>query len=505
MPKSPPGTHVRRHARCAKVRRERVMKQRILIVGNGVAGITAAFTLRERNSRAEITVISGESDFFFSRTALMYAFMDKLDRRDLEPYERKVYTRQNIQLVRAWVQDLDAGRHVVRLDDGRELPYDRLLLATGAGPNRFPVPLPGLAEVRQGLVNFVSLADLDACEALTPSTREAVVVGGGLIGIELVECLVHHGVKVTFLVREPWFFPIALDREDGNMITEAMRRYHIDVRLADELGSVERDAAGRVSGIVTKAGERIPCQMLGLCIGVRPNKDWLEKVTTPPKLGRGIIVDPELRTSLPDVWSAGDCAEIHYPENHPLPRWVRNPLIEQIWYSAKRQGALAGQNMSGKSPTGTGLSYTPPVYYNSAKFLDIEYTTVGETLFAPDTSRVLHRRHPRRPISQTIVSHEGRVLGFNLLGSRWDHAILTRWVEEGRDIDWVREHLHEAQFDVEFGRIDLRSLQEEERPYAPLPLEVQAMIGIRKPATALGATDPRPPQAGELPPTGGRP
>ncbi|HEX2569123.1 MAG TPA: NAD(P)/FAD-dependent oxidoreductase [Polyangia bacterium] len=475
------------------------MKQRILIIGNGVAGITAAFTVRERDSRAEITVISGESDFFFSRTALMYAFMDKLDRRDLEPYERKVYGRQNIQLVRAWVQDLDAERHMVKLDDGRELTYDRLLLATGAGPNRFPVPLPGLAEVRQGLVNFVSLGDLDACEALTPSTRQAVVVGGGLIGIELVECLVHHGVKVTFLVREPWFFPLALGREEGTMLTDAMRRHHIDVRLSDELASVERDGDGRVSGVVTKAGERILCQMLGLCIGVRPNKDWLEKVTTPPKLGRGIIVDPQLRTSLPDVWSAGDCAEIHYPDHSPLPRWVRNPLIEQIWYSAKRQGALAGHNMSMKGKPAAGLTYTPPIYFNSAKFLDIEYTTVGETLFAPEGSRVLYRRHPRRAISQTIVSHESRVLGFNMLGSRWDHAVLTRWVEEGRDIDWVREHLREAQYDVEFGRLDLGALQEEERAYTPLPADVQAMLGIRKPTNSAAPT------SAAADPPGGRP
>lgn len=482
------------------------MKQRILIIGNGVAGITAAFTVRERDARAEITVVSGESDFFFSRTALMYAYMDKLDRKDLEPYERKVYQRQNIQLVRAWVQDLDAGRHTVKLDNGRELTYDRLLLATGAGPNRFPVPLPGLAELRQGLVNFVSLGDLDACEALTPSTRQAVVVGGGLIGIELVECLVHHGVKVTFLVREPWFFPLALGREEGTMLTDAMRRHHIDVRLSDELAAVERDDAGRVSGIVTKAGERIPCQMLGLCIGVRPNKDWLEKVTTPPKLGRGIIVDQELRTSLPDVWAAGDCAEIHYPESHPLPRWVRNPLIEQIWYSAKRQGALAGHNMSGKGhnghrQAGAAFTYTPPVYFNSAKFLDIEYTTVGETLFAPDGSRVLYRRHAKRPISQTIVSHEGQVLGFNMLGSRWDHAVLTRWVEEGRDIDWVREHLREAQYDVEFGRLDLNTLQEEERPYAPLPPDVQAMLGLIKPATPTASP---PPASAAADPPGGR-
>jgi hypothetical protein len=151
---------------------------------------------------------------------------------------------------------------------------------------------------------------------------------------------------------------------------------------------------------------------------------------------------------------------------------------------------MSGKGRNGHKEAGARFTYTPPVYFNSAKFLDVEYTTVGETLFAPDGSRVLYRRHPKRPISQTIVSHVSQVLGFNMLGSRWDHAVLTRWVEEGRDIDWVREHLHEAQYDVEFGRLDLNSLQEEERPYAPLPPDVQAMLGIRKPAAPAAPTTP---------------
>src|SRR5688500_5331616 len=109
---------------------------RYLIVGNGVAGITAAFTIRAREPGAEITVVSGESDYFYSRTALMYAFMDRMSLRDLEPHERKVYDRQAIRRIRDWVVDLDAGAHEVTLKSGAKIGYDRLLIAAGSAPRR---------------------------------------------------------------------------------------------------------------------------------------------------------------------------------------------------------------------------------------------------------------------------------------------------------------------------------------------------------------------------------
>ena len=144
------------------------MNQHLIIIGNGVAGITAALTARERDPQRRITVLDNESDYFFSRTALMYAYMDRLGRRDLEPNERHVYRNQRIELLRGRVVDLDATKRLLRLTNGEELRYDQLLLATGSVPNSLKVE--GLDEVAQGGVSFVSLQDLDRCEALTPST-----------------------------------------------------------------------------------------------------------------------------------------------------------------------------------------------------------------------------------------------------------------------------------------------------------------------------------------------
>lgn len=422
---------------------------KIVIVGNGVAGITCAMTARQRDPDASITVISGETDYYFSRTALMYAYMDTMTRQNLEPYERSSYAKQRIDLVRGWVVDMDASAKTLTLESGATLGWDRVVFAVGASPNMFP--WKGADAIRDGKVHFVSMQDLDACERLTPSTREAVVVGGGLIGIELVECLLHHGVKTTFLIREPYYWPVALGREEADYVAEHMRAHGADVRLGEEMTEIKVDAGGRVSAVVTGSGETIPCQMLGIAAGVRPNTERLKGFKDAPALGRGIIVNDHLETNIPGVFACGDCAEIH-PEGG-------KPYGELIWYSAKRQGMLAGRNLFGDK-----VAYRPPLFFNSSKFFEVEYTTVGEVMNAPDGSPTIYRKMPGKHISQRIVHDGERVIGFNMLGSRWNHEVLERWIHERRSPAFVRRNLHAAQYDVEFGRVKLERMTEQDLP-----------------------------------------
>jgi NADPH-dependent 2,4-dienoyl-CoA reductase/sulfur reductase-like enzyme len=193
--------------------------------------------------------------------------------------------------------------------------------------------------------------------------------------------------------------------------------------------------------------------MLGVAIGVEPNCEWLGGVRTPPAINRGILVDRAFRTSLPNVWAAGDCAEIDTGR--------RPGLVETIWYSAKRHGKLAGLSMLGDTVLGEAVEYEPPIFFNSSKFFDIEFTTVGDIVDAPADSTTLFRKMPNNPISQRIVANaDDEVIGFNMLGSRFDHRVLTRWILEKRCLDWVRTHLDRAQFDVEFGRVALRKMVE---------------------------------------------
>lgn len=429
-----------------------------VIIGNGVAGTTAALTLRQRELKADITMISGESDYFFSRTALMYAYMDRMSLRDLEPFERKVFPKQNIRLVRDWVTDLDANTRTLRLKSGQSLSYDRLLLAVGSLAN---VPTwPGLSLAREGVVHFVTLQDLEKCERLTNSTHEVVVVGGGLIGIELVECLVFHGTKATFLVRSPWYWPAALAKEESEIVTDHIRRHGVDVRGNEEVSEVLVGESGRVRGIRTNSGAEFPCQMLGIAIGVHAAVEWLRQTTTPPRMERGIVISPSFETSLENVWAAGDCAE--FARNGKL-------TVEQIWYTAKRQGELAARAMLGDH-----INYEPPIFYNSAMFFEIEYTTTGMMIDAPAGASSFFCRIPGKEASIRIVEHGGAVVGLNMLGSRWNHTFFERWITERRSMDYVVEHLAEALFDVEFGRLDLAAVAPSYREWKRQP--VQAAI-----------------------------
>lgn len=411
-------------------------QQNFLIIGNGVTGVTAAMTIRARAPQAEITIISGESSYFFSRTAMMYALMGHMELPQLEPYERSVWKQKKIHLVHDWVTDIDATRGLVSTSSSRSFAFDRLLLATGSCPRQ--PDWPGLAEARSGVVNFVSKQDLEKCEQLIPTTRNATVVGGGLIGVELVECLVHHKVPVRFLVREPHFFHAALSKAEAAIVESHLRQHGVDLQTNETIAKVGWNKTGQVSEIETTSGQIHPCDLLGVAIGVEPAVAWLRNVTTPPEIGRGIKVDESFQTSIKSIYAAGDCAEIGMTS-----------LVEQLWYSAKRQGEAAAKAMLGDK-----VSYARPIFYNSAKFFEIEFTTVGLAHPGPE-DREYFCSVPGRPVSVRMIEHDGAFAGISLLGSRWRHEMFERWIAERRSISFVIENLQQAQFDVEFGRVPM--------------------------------------------------
>jgi NADPH-dependent 2,4-dienoyl-CoA reductase/sulfur reductase-like enzyme len=198
--------------------------------------------------------------------------------------------------------------------------------------------------------------------------------------------------------------------------------------------------------VETEAGRKIVCTLLGVCIGVQPNIEWLKNAQTPPEMKRGIVVDQIFRASLPNVFACGDCAEV---DASPTP-----PFVEQMWYSAKRQGELAALSMLGDP-----VKYEPPTFYNSAKFFEMDYTAVG--VMAEGEGDEFCVRIPGRRVSIRIHDTPDGVRGFSLLGSRWDSTCLQNWIQERRPLTYVIEHLEKAQFDVEFGRQNLEAVRAE--------------------------------------------
>lgn len=411
---------------------------RYVIIGNGVAGINAASEIRRIDSDAEISIVSYESDHFFSRTALMYAFCGQLSEQDIEPYERDYYQKMKFTRVRDRVRSVDCSNKTLNLESGDTLDYDRLLIASGSLGRRGDYPGGDL----DGVGNFVTREDLEWLKEKSKSTQRAVVIGGGLIGIESLEILHLAGIEVTFLVREKHFWPIAFSKAEGDMIVEHIHEHGCRVILEEGTKEIVGES-GKVVALKTNSGQTIDCDIVLFAIGVQPQTEFLKDSGIELDQYGGIVVDENLKTDSADIWAAGDCTSVIWFNG------VRRP--EQLWYTGRDQGIAVGKNMTAAADK--QVPYKRATFYNSAKFFDIEYTTAGYVNFKFDGERDWYQREQGANISQRITYlPDGTVIGFNMLGSRWDHRVLVRWVDEKRKIGWVLERLHEAAYDEEFFR-----------------------------------------------------
>ena len=405
----------------------------VAIIGNGVAGVSAALRLRERRPDWRITLVSGESSYHYSRPALMYVFMGHMRYQDTKPYEDSFWSEQRLDLVRAWVRAIDFEHKRLLLHEKPPLAWDKLLIATGSKPNRFGWPGQDL----EGVQGLWGLADLKSLHDGASRTRSAVIVGGGLIGIELAEMLHSRGVHVTFLVREPSYWSLILPLEESRMVNRVVLEQGIELRLQTQLKAILDDGAGRCAAVLTDKDERIECQLVGLTAGVSPNLDLVRG--TQLKTARGVLVDGSFRTNLPDVFAAGDCAEIVVEGGENL--------VQQVWYTGKKQGEVAGDVIAGEE-----RRYEPGIWFNSAKFFDLEYQTYGQVQRKVPGEGNLYWEHADGKRSIRVVHAAGRVIGFNLMGIRWRHEVCERWISEGRSLDHVLARLAEANFDPELYR-----------------------------------------------------
>lgn len=408
----------------------------LVIIGNGISGITAARHVRKRSDE-RITVISGESDHFFSRTALMYVYMGHMRYQDIKPYPDDFWAKNRIDLLRAWVERVDTDERRVLLANGNTLAYDRLVIATGSVPNRSGWP----GEELPGVQGLYSLQDLEAMALNTKGVSRAVVVGGGLIGVEMAEMLRSRGVAVTILVREEGFWGNVLPREEADLIARHLREHGVDLRLRTELAEVLPGTDGRVRAIRTKAGEEIPCGFVGLTIGVRPNIDWLRNSPGIPT-DRGVLVNEFLETGVSGIHAIGDCAQFR---THPDP--TRRP-IEQVWYTGRRMGGTVARTL-----TGDRTAYAPGHWFNSAKFFDIEYQTYGRVSARAKEDEARHYwEHPKGRVALHLAwnRNDRRFIGVNGFGLRLRHDVFDRWLTERTPIDQVVAKLEQAAFDPEF-------------------------------------------------------
>ena len=406
------------------------MKRHIVIVGNGITGITTARFIRKYSSD-RITVVSSETDHFYARTALMYIYMGHMRYQETKPYEDAFWSKNKIDLVRGYAYQVDTDAQIVRIADGNDIAYDALLLATGSQSNKFGWPGQDL----DGVQGLYGMQDLALMERNTKGIQRGVVVGGGLIGIEMAEMLHARGIDVTFLVREKSYMDYLLPQEESQIINKEILDHGIDLRLTTELKAIHGEKM--VDSVETSEDDRIDCQFVGLTAGVHPNIDVAK--ASGLEANRGIVVNEFFETSVPNVYAAGDCAEFNADG-------IGSRRIEQLWYTGRAHGKVVASTL-----TGQRTPYRRGVFFNSAKFFTIEYQTYGDIPVKPESNvRSQVFQSGRKLLRINSDRTTGRVLGFNVMGLRLRQDQCEAWIRDHAQVDDVMIQLKKARFDPEF-------------------------------------------------------
>lgn len=407
---------------------------KIVIIGNGVAGITAARYIRKYSDH-EVLVISSESEFFFSRTALMYVYMGHMHFEDIQPYEADFWSKNNISLLHDHVTQVDFSKRQLILEKSEsDINYDRLILATGSRPNFYGWKGQDL----KGVQGLYSRQDLQLMEENTKDCKRAVVIGGGLIGIEMTEMLLSRGINVDFLVRENFFWSSVLPQEDSLLLMEHFKKHHgLTMHYGEEIE--EFIGEHHIEKILTKKGTIIETDFAGVTVGVSANLTCLKNIEI--EYNRGILVDDYLKTSIENVYAIGDCAELR---NAQYGR--RN--IEQVWYTARMMGETVAKTICGKE-----TKYLPGHWFNSAKFFDVEYQTYGvvKPILEENQTRFVWKHQQKELLLDFVFETASRkLIGVNSFGIRLRHELFDAWLKQQRSIEFVLENLKTANFDPEF-------------------------------------------------------
>lgn len=317
---------------------------RMLIIGGGLAGGTAAEALRDEGFDGDITIVAGEAHPPYQRPPLSKGYLagdEGLDAVILHP--ASWYADRGIRLVTGVsATSLDPEAHAVELDTGERLQYDSVLLATGATPRMIPLAGHDL----EGVMTLRRLDDSDALAArLREGGKKLVVIGAGWIGMEVAATARGFGNDVTILERDAVPLAAALGAEMG----EVFRRLHLDhgVDLRTSVGVEGIVGDGRAEGVVVD-GETIPADLVLVGVGAVPNTGLAEAAGL--ELNNGVLVDAALRTAAPDVYAAGDVANAFHPV-------LQRHLRSEHWANALNAGKVAARSMLGQSVAFDDIPY----------------------------------------------------------------------------------------------------------------------------------------------------
>jgi nitrite reductase (NADH) large subunit len=379
---------------------------RVVIVGAGVAGVSAAETIRRESPNSPITLISADPEPPYYRLNLTRYLAGEIARATLPMHPQSWYEEQRVELVRgATVTRIFPDTKRIAVEDTRSIPYERLLLALGSHP--FVPPLEG-AE-RDGVFTLRTAADADEILRRTNPGDRCVCIGGGVLGIEAAGALARRNRRVTMLEGHGWLMPRQLNPAAAGYLERHMRRIGVDVLKNARTRKIAGN--GAVTGVLLEDGTTLPAQLVILATGVRPNTALARKAGI--EVNNGIVVDNHLRTSAPDVFAAGDVAE-------------HNGQVYGSWAPAQYQGSIAALNMLGVPTVFGGLPRS-----NTVKALGLDLTSIGR--FEPEDGTYLALEQEEESSYAEFVFRDGRMVGAILVGRAELAGAVKKAVESAAD------------------------------------------------------------------------
>jgi len=367
-----------------------------LILGFSAAGANAAETIRRLDDSADITVVSADPREFYLRLDLEGIFHGK-SAAELMPRPPEYWREKNIVVLHEQAAGVDAARREVTTAAGHVLPYDRLLIATGALPRKLNVP----GENLDGVVTYHTLDDAERIFARRERVKEIVIVGGGILGLELARAAVGFGWKVTILVRGNYVGSPTVDPSGSPIVARALEHAGVTVLLREQVASFEGEH-GRLTRVTTTQGRALKADLAAVCIGGNPSIGFLQgtNILTDGKL----IVDDYFRAPVEDVYAAGDAAVVRVPGHRDVPC--------RTWTVASAQARAAAANMCGQN-----AQYREDVLYNLDHLFDQEFSMIGAWEARHEPGRTIHEL-PCADCYRALVVRDGILESALLLGKR---------------------------------------------------------------------------------------
>ncbi len=409
------------------------MVQRYVIIGSGIAGVTAAEILRSEDATAEISVITDDPYPPYYRPALKDYLAGRVREDKLWSRPMGFYQELQIRLLVGRAVAIQVGQHMVQLQDGQQIGYSRLLVACGASASRLTCPGSDLVGVRA----LRTVADYQQVQQRLSQVRRIVVSGSGTLALETIETLRHRGYEVTHLLRKRVLWSEVLDPTASDLVLQQERRDGVDVRIEEEIAEIiGKD--GQAVGIVTSSGARLACEMVIMAIGIEPALSLLQKSGIP--CGKGARVDLSMRTGAPDVYAAGDVLET-------LDSTTGRTRVLGQWYPAIQQAKAAAYSMLDRLDSSQSMQNG--FFYNATSLYGLDLAVVGLT-HLPNGGQGYQEivAEPQPRVYRKVILKDGRAIGMLSLGSRRGGLAFKRAIDHAVNLQPIIARIFDSDFDL---------------------------------------------------------